>query len=166
MKLSMTSTDVARVRILRGVWIGLDDLNVWHSFDSLPRKRRRTYFLRKQRFHCSLCDFPSSICDQSSTNVAAINGFIEETRAKYLRKNAEYRKVGFEVNDKEVVPMVDPPHLLKGIRNNLLTKDLKFVQDDISKVAKWDHIVQFCKMDQVSRPSLVSKVNGSTCSSW
>ncbi|RVE40327.1 hypothetical protein evm_015023, partial [Chilo suppressalis] len=40
----------------------------------------------------------------------------------------------------EIVPLYDPPHLLKGIRNNLLNKNLHFVKDDVQKTAKWSHL--------------------------
>lgn len=30
----------------------------------------------------------------------------------------------FEIGDNEIIPLFDPPHLIKGIRNNFLTKDL------------------------------------------
>lgn len=39
------------------------------------------------------------------------------------------------------MPLYDTPHLIKGIRNNLLNKDLKAVMDGKEKTAKWDHII-------------------------
>lgn len=48
----------------------------------------------------------------------------------------EKRCFGFEINNKEIVPLYDPPHLLKEIRNNLMTKDLTFTLNDTKRVAK------------------------------
>lgn len=38
-----------------------------------------------------------------------------------------------------VVPLYDTPHLIKGIRNNLLTKDLRYVTNNKEKIVKWDY---------------------------
>lgn len=47
----------------------------------------------------------------------------------------------FEVENTEVVPLFDPPHLIKGIRNNLLTKDLISKDGKTTKrIASWDVI--------------------------
>lgn len=52
----------------------------------------------------------------------------------------------FEVDDKEVIP-ADPPHLIKGIRNNLMNKNLVCSINGLTKVAKWEHIVELYKQD-------------------
>lgn len=48
----------------------------------------------------------------------------------------------FEVEDMEIIPLYDPPHLIKGIRNNLLTKDLIISgeNNEPDKIASWDVI--------------------------
>lgn len=51
---------------------------------------------------------------------------INESREQFERKGEEYNKYGFIINEKEIVPLYDPPHLLKGIRNNFLKADIKF----------------------------------------
>jgi DNA transposase THAP9 len=84
----------------------------------------------------------ATVCDQGTTNVSAINDLIKETKESYLINNIKYTKQTFEVNDKEIIPLFDPPHLIKGIRNNLLTKDLVCVIDNERKTAKWEHIIQ------------------------
>lgn len=49
----------------------------------------------------------------------------------------------------EIVPLYDPPHLLKCMRNNLITKNLNFTdKDGKNRVAKWDHIVQLYELDK------------------
>ncbi|KAJ2945275.1 hypothetical protein O0L34_g9353 [Tuta absoluta] len=50
----------------------------------------------------------------------------------------------------------DPPHLLKGIRNNLLTKDMSFCGD----MVRWNDIVEVYKADcQIGDVRLLNKLN-------
>ncbi|KAI5640343.1 transposase protein domain-containing protein [Phthorimaea operculella] len=50
----------------------------------------------------------------------------------------------------------DPPHLLKGIRNNLLTKDMSFCGD----IVRWNDIVEVYKADcQIGDVRLLNKLN-------
>jgi len=44
------------------------------------------------------------------------------------------------------VHIYDVPHLLKCIRNNLLTKDLEYKVDNITKYAKWSHLDDLYRM--------------------
>lgn len=83
----------------------------------------------------------ATICDQGATNVSAINYLIEQHRQECIRNGQEMKRRTFKVNDEEVVPLYDTPHLIKGIRNNLLNKDLKVVIDGKEKTAKWEHIM-------------------------
>lgn len=46
------------------------------------------------------------------------------------------------VNGELIVHIYDPPHLLKGIRNNLLTKNLVWKKDCDRICVKWEHIAQ------------------------
>lgn len=69
----------------------------------------------------------ATICGQMSANRTAINHLIDETKAKYLREMKGKRTFGFEINDNEIVPLFDPPHLLKQIRNHLLDANAKFI---------------------------------------
>lgn len=43
----------------------------------------------------------------------------------------------FEVEGKEIIFLFDPPHLIKGIKNSLLTKNLA-MKNNIEKIASWD----------------------------
>lgn len=89
------------------------------------------------------------ICDQASTNVAALNILKSETITKYAKQGKEKRNFGFELGGQEIVPLYDPPHLLKCMRNNLLTKHLTFWdKDGKTRIAKWDHIVQLYELDK------------------
>lgn len=82
----------------------------------------------------------ATICDQAQTNVSAIKSFKEDTRAKYLRNEMEYKSCAFEIEEWQIFPLFDTPHLLKGVRNNLLKKDAKFIVDGVERTAKWEHI--------------------------
>lgn len=68
-----------------------------------------------------------------------------------MRQNKKYRDDFYEVEiDDErlqIVHLFDVPHLIKCIRNNLLTKDLNFSIDGVQRKAKWEHIVQLYNAD-------------------
>lgn len=57
-----------------------------------------------------------------------------------MRENKTLRDVVFEVDGKAIIPLYDVPHLLKGMRSNLLTKDFKYTMENKEKCAKWQHI--------------------------
>lgn len=65
-----------------------------------------------------------TVCDQSTVNVSAINELVDDTKRAYLRTGREWRYDSFSVNGRKIIPLFDTPHLIKGIRNNLLTKDM------------------------------------------
>ncbi|KAF2887368.1 hypothetical protein ILUMI_18808 [Ignelater luminosus] len=90
------------------------------------------------------------ICDQGATNARAVRMLLEESRANALRKGKEYRNDIITADDATVIPLFDPPHLLKCIRNNLITKDLRFTVDGNTKIAKWSHIVDAYHIDVAS----------------
>lgn len=71
-------------------------------------------------------DIVATVCDQGATNRAAISMLLKETKELFLRKNEANPNFGFIVDDREVIPLYDIPHLFKGIRNNLLTKKSSF----------------------------------------
>lgn len=78
----------------------------------------------------------STICDQGSTNMASINMLMHDTKVFYLRQNkifdgdfheVEYKhKHGEKIELIKIFHLYDTSHLLKGIRNNLLTKNVVF----------------------------------------
>lgn len=90
----------------------------------------------------------ATICDQGSTNVSAINWLCRETNAECLRSGRENRHNGFEIDGRIIIPLYDPPHLLKGIRNNMLKANLNFKMDGKVKTAKWSHVVDFYMLDR------------------
>ena len=62
-------------------------------------------------------------------------------------------------HDVEIIPLYDPPHLLKCIRNNLLHKDLEFAYSDSKdqserKFAQWQHIITAYEINRYGRKKL------------
>lgn len=72
-------------------------------------------------------------------NQAAIRSLIRDTDEYCKRRGIDNRYHGFLIYEDEIVPLYDFPHLLKGVGNNLLTKELHFSVDGIQKVASWKH---------------------------
>ncbi|KAJ8976852.1 hypothetical protein NQ317_012976 [Molorchus minor] len=68
----------------------------------------------------------ASVCDQGAANVAAINRLLAETKSYMSKKGEENKHHGYLINDQEIIPLYDVPHLFKGLRNNLLTKKSSF----------------------------------------
>ncbi|KAF0706516.1 THAP-type domain-containing protein, partial [Aphis craccivora] len=94
----------------------------------------------------------ATISDQGTANVGAIKILNNETRLYHVKNNSEYHDEFYEVelHDKRILKLVhiyDVPHLLKCIRNNLLTKDLEYTVDNITKYAKWSHLEDLYHMD-------------------
>ncbi|XP_063226617.1 uncharacterized protein LOC134533179 isoform X1 [Bacillus rossius redtenbacheri] len=88
-----------------------------------------------------------TICDQGTSNQAAINYLLKESDEMCKRKGIENRNSGMVINGEEIIPLFDPPHLLKGIRNNLLTKDVLFIWEKGQQVASWRHVLQLYEVD-------------------
>lgn len=57
----------------------------------------------------------------------------------------------FVLYDMDIIPLFDPPHLLKCIRNNLLNKNLEFDcgvnNNSTRKFASWKHIIDVYEID-------------------
>lgn len=87
----------------------------------------------------------ATVCDQGACNVSAIKILMKETHAKKIKNGLEQNMNFFEIGDSKIVPLFDPPHLLKGIRNNLLTKNINCEIDGIPRIAKWEHIIDLYK---------------------
>ena len=90
----------------------------------------------------------ATICDQGATNQAAINTLLFDTKIYCQQNNIENRYQGYLIDNLEVLHLYDFPHLLKGVRNSLLTKNLHFCQDGKDKVASWSHIQQLYESDK------------------
>lgn len=83
----------------------------------------------------------ASVCDQGSNNRQALRILVNETRGIYLRRGETIKENTILINGQEIIPLFDPPHLLKGIRNNLLTKNLIYTKDGVANTAKWSHLL-------------------------
>lgn len=85
---------------------------------------------------------------------------MRDTEEYFQRRGEENKLFGFLINEQEVVPLYDIPHLFKGIRNNFLEKDIHFHFKDRNMVAKWQHIVDFYHLDSSEEESICTKLTG------
>lgn len=92
--------------------------------------------------------FISTVCDQTSTNAAAINRLQKNPNNIYKNNGQEFTVFGFEIGGHDIVPLYDVPHLLKGLRNNLVSKDLNFEHKWKNHAASWKHMIQFYELDK------------------
>lgn len=100
--------------------------------------------IRRLRAIGLLLEVVVTICDQWNTNQSCINSLIIiDTKEVFLKSNIENRYSGYLIDNCEVIHVYDPPHLLKGRCNNLLTKDLHFIEQGTDNVASWKHLLQF-----------------------
>lgn len=90
----------------------------------------------------------ATVCDQLSVNSSAIKILKQKTDESFIRKGEENRLMGFLVNDQEIVPLFDSPHLLKGIRNNLLEHDAIFCWKNGQQKASWTDVVNLYVLDE------------------
>ncbi|KAI4468158.1 transposase protein [Holotrichia oblita] len=89
----------------------------------------------------------ATICDQHSTNTAAINYLKEQTSRVYGLVGEENKNLGFVIDGQEIIPLYDAPHLLKGIRNRLMEAKAKFVWKQSEQTASWEDIVKVYEAD-------------------
>jgi hypothetical protein len=90
----------------------------------------------------------ATVCDQSTSNCSAVNMLLQETKRNHLIKGKENRMLGFSVGGEEVIPLFDVPHMLKGIRNNLLERDAKFNwKEPVEQIASWRDIITAYELD-------------------
>lgn len=68
------------------------------------------------------------------------------------------RLVGFEVGGVEIIPLFDPPHLLKGIRNNFIDTQAKFYWKKSEETASWKDIVDLYEMDMKDEVTVCYKL--------
>ncbi|XP_066600971.1 uncharacterized protein [Prorops nasuta] len=87
-----------------------------------------------------------TVCDQGSANMAAINYLTEDSKLS-SDVTGNILKI-FKVGTDTIISIFDPPHLIKGVRNNLLTKNLEFdVGSEIRKIVQWKTIESAYLMD-------------------
>jgi hypothetical protein len=123
--------------------------------DSHRRLRHIIKTVIDQLAICGL-NLVAAISDQGSTNRAAVNQLILDTRRSLMGSpRSNYPDPGvlvYEANNCEVVHLNDFPHLIKCIRNLLLGKELHFVQGGIHKKASWCHVLRLYEMDKARGP--------------
>ncbi|XP_044262679.1 uncharacterized protein LOC123010070 [Tribolium madens] len=92
----------------------------------------------------------ASVCDQGTTNVKVVDMLLAETQRQASLKNEEVNKNIIMVDGSTVIPLFDPPHLLKSLGNNMLSKDVRYrdPNDGRVKVAKWSNLIEAYRMDQ------------------
>ncbi|RVE42444.1 hypothetical protein evm_012901 [Chilo suppressalis] len=76
------------------------------------------------------------ICDQGTSFVASLKSLQEETKREQSICN-EITDDTIKINGHSLSIIYDPPHLIKGIRNNFITKDIKYK----NCLSKWSDIV-------------------------
>lgn len=68
----------------------------------------------------------ATVSDQYTTNVSAVRKLREQTNTWCLQNGKENTYYGYVINGHEIIHLYDFPHLLKGLRNNMLKYDVKF----------------------------------------
>ncbi|RZC40252.1 uncharacterized protein BDFB_011654, partial [Asbolus verrucosus] len=96
----------------------------------------------------------ATVCDQGGSNQAVINSLLRDTDEYCKKKNIENTFDGFLIDDVDIIVLYDVPHLFKGLRNNLLSKDLHFQMN-----ACWDHIEKFYLLDKTESTRLCPKLS-------
>ncbi|CAH2098446.1 unnamed protein product [Euphydryas editha] len=82
------------------------------------------------------------VSDQGSSFQSAIKDLIEETKGSQLRAGVNVDGT-IHLSGNVLSVFYDPPHLIKGMRNNFLSKNVIFE----GKIAKWQDIVDVYNMD-------------------
>ncbi|CAG9782443.1 unnamed protein product [Diatraea saccharalis] len=82
------------------------------------------------------------ICDQGTSFQSAIKKLKEETKRHQIQMDETYDDT-IIIENQKISILYDPPHLIKGIRNNFLNKNIKYN----GKISKWDDIVDVYNTD-------------------
>lgn len=72
---------------------------------------------------------------------------VAESREIQIKKGMENPVRCMLIDNHQVIPLYDVPHLLKGIRNNLLAKNLIWNNKQEQLKAKWDDILKAYLID-------------------
>lgn len=117
----------------------------------------------------------ASVCDQDPTNVKAVNQLINPQYDQDKKNKPATGLLQYTIRDTVIIHCYDPPHLIKGIRNNLETKQLKHhitkrwnitdtgFQAGITKQparrASWDDLKSFYKWSNCGSTKLLLKIS-------
>lgn len=88
----------------------------------------------------------STVCDQSSVNIKALSEL-----------SCGANNDIFFVNNQKVIPVIDPPHLLKNTRNTLQKYKIAYGENN-EKIANFEHIEQCFKIDRTMRFRSLPKI--------
>lgn len=98
----------------------------------------------------------ATVCGRSTTNRRAIEELVAEARMWSLREGEEPERRRIVIDGITIIPLYDVPHLIKGIRNNLLRKNLIWTRGHHQEVltAKWSDIVKAYHIDSCAEDNL------------
>ncbi|KAL0129508.1 hypothetical protein PUN28_001639 [Cardiocondyla obscurior] len=88
------------------------------------------------------------VCNDKKSNLMAINKLkLESARLESKQGRPYYGYI--TIKKQNIIPLYDPPHLIRDIRNNLLNNDLEFdvEEGEERKFASWEVIEQAYHMD-------------------
>ncbi|KAJ6636967.1 hypothetical protein Bhyg_09693 [Pseudolycoriella hygida] len=113
-----------------------------------------------------------SVCDQAPNNVSTINSLMNSDSDTRCRANSG-QLLSYKLSNATVIHCFDTPHLLKGTRNNLITKDLRHsvfnrwsssnVDTNSSKrskqlVASWKDVIEMYELHLKGNRRLLRKI--------
>lgn len=97
----------------------------------------------------------ATVCNCSNLNVCTIDWLIRDTMKQYLRQGKLLGKNIFEVNGEEIIPLYNPRHLMKVLRNNLMDHNLRYELEGEVRVGKWEHVVALYNQEVGSQYKLL-----------
>ncbi|KAG4078421.1 hypothetical protein HA402_013132 [Bradysia odoriphaga] len=113
-----------------------------------------------------------SVCDQVSVNSSAIRQLVNSSLPKQMPSTG---LLSYTIGNTSIIHCYDPPHLIKVIRNNLMTKDLEHSiverwninrgggqcgnsNKNRKRIASWEHVKCFCAWGNKSGSKLLPKI--------
>ncbi|CAK1591587.1 unnamed protein product [Parnassius mnemosyne] len=95
------------------------------------------------------------VYDQGTAFQSALKSLQEDTRREQIISGERIDDV-IVINNHTLSVIHDPPHLIKGLRNNFLNKDIKYND----KISKWSDIAEVYKTDfKLAQMRLLHKLN-------
>lgn len=111
----------------------------------------------------------ASTCDQVAVNAKAVH----QLMGPNCEKASKGGLLSYVINGTTIIHCFDPPHLIKGIRNNLITKTLKHhiterwssgidpnpkVKGRRARSAKWDHVDKLYRLNLRTSTKFLLKI--------
>lgn len=137
--------DHALVFMVRGICESWKQVFAYYFCEGTTPSHRLAIILKevvKAVKECNLCPL-ALVCDQGATNRGAIS-YLKKDAVNVL-KESKCEEYVVRVSGVDLFIMYDPPHLLKGLRNNMMKYDILFDRD--SKRAKWKDIIDIYERD-------------------